>query len=320
MARVVRPIAAALLAVVVGCGGGGGAAHVATPSALTAEQIDADPLALLPGAAAILATADVRAFYASGSVGPQLTALSEQLLPIGEEAGFKASRDVDRVVAAAYISGAVDVAAVLSGRFDEPKIKQAAEAHSPTRGGGLIAETTYAGRTVYTLSDVAFAILTPRTALAGTSAGVRRALERIHDGRPKREIPSWMQETIDTPNAATTLCADFSQPAVTAAIGTLSLSGAKGLDRVRAVAAFEPPGMRLTGTITYVDAPSARDGADGLQHAATMANLVALTGLTPRLGDLTIHPLDTNVQYAFTLDDRALKGLVSLLARYARSQ
>src|SRR6202042_1493429 len=132
------------------------------------------------------------------------------------------------------------------------------------------------GRTLFTVGDVGFTILTPRTALVGTSAGIRRALDRIREGHPKREIPSWIQETIDTPNATATVCADVSQPVAAAAVSSLSLSWAKGVDRVRVVVGLEPPGMRLTGTITYADAPSASAGADGLQHAATMASLVAL--------------------------------------------
>jgi len=306
----------AFLLLVAACGGGGGA-RVETPKELTADQIDADPLALLPGSAGVVATVDAHAVSANGSVGAQLEALAERFLPIGEEAGFKASRDVDRVVAGAYSSAGVDVAAVLSGRFDEAKIKQAAEAHIQMRGG-FLAQAIYAGRTLYTVGDVGFTILTPRTALVGTSAGIRRALDRIRDGHPKREIPSWIQETIDTPNATATVCADFSQPVAAAAISSLSLSWAKGVDRVQVVVGLEPPGMRTTGTITYADAPSAAAGADGLQHAATMANLVAFTGLTPRLGDLAISAVDTTVHCGFTVDDGALRNLVSLASRYAR--
>jgi hypothetical protein len=315
--RLVVPCVALALGGVSGCGGHAGA-HLEAPRALTAEQIDADPLALLPGSAGVVATSDAHAVSASGAVGAQLEALAERYIPIGDEAGFKASRDVDRVVAGAYSSAGVDVAAVLSGRFEEAKIKQAAEAHTQTRGG-LLSETTYAGRTLFTVGDIGFAILTPRTALVGTGAGIRRALDRIRDGHPKREIPAWIQETIDTPNATATVCADFTQPVAAAAITSFSVSWVKGVDRVRVVVGLEPPGMRVTGRITYDDGPSATAGADGLQHAATMANLVALTGLTPRIGDLAIRAVDTTVDASFTLDDGALRNLLALATRYARN-
>jgi hypothetical protein len=299
-----------------GCAGGKGSVHATTPNELTAEQIDADPLALLPGSAMVVATVDARAFYTSDTVGAQLAAVSEQLMPIGDEAGFKASRDVDRVVLGTYASEGLDLAAVVSGRFDEAKIKQAAESHTQTRAGGLISASQYAGRNVYTVSDVGFTILTPKTALAGTQTGIRRALDRIRDGSPKREVSAWVQETIDTPNAAATVSADFSQPITSAAIGSFSLSWAKGLNRIRAVADFKPPGNHVAGTITYVDAASASAGAAGLEQAASMANLVALTGLTPRLGDLAIKTVDTNVQCSFSLDDQSLRNLAALLPKY----
>jgi hypothetical protein len=298
-----------------GCGGGAGS-HPTTPNELTADQIDGDPLALLPPAAIVVSTVDARAFYTSGTLGAQVAALSEQLIPIGDEAGFKASRDVDRIVAGTYGSEGLDTTAVVSGRFDEGRIRQAAEAHTQTHAGGLIAESTYAGRRVYTVSDVGFTILTPKTALAGTQSGIRRALDRIRDGIAKRDVPTWMEQTIATPNAAATLCADFTQPAVMAAIGSFSLSWAKGVDRVRAVADFKPPGMHVAGTITYADGASASAGAGALQQAATMANLVALTGLTPRLGDLAISTTDANVQCAFSVDDQALRNLLALLPKY----
>jgi hypothetical protein len=318
----VRKAAAAIGGVVVlavlmaGCGGAGAGAHAASANELTADQIDADPLALLPGSAVTISTIDARAFYTSDTLGADLAALSERLMPIGDEAGFKASRDVDRIIAATYSSAGVDVAAVVSGRFDEAKIQQAAEAHTQTRGGGVIAESTYTGRRVYTVSDVGFTILTPKTALVGTQTGIRRALDRIHDGHPKREVPAWVQQTIDTPNAAATVSADLGEPITNAAIGALSLPWAKGVNKVRVVADFKPPGMHVAGTITYVDAASAAAGSSGLQQAATMANLVALTGLVPKLTDVTISTVDTNVECAFSVDEQALKKLAVALPKY----
>jgi hypothetical protein len=307
---------AILAALLSACGGGNAGVHADLP--MTPAQIDADPLALLPASAAVVATVDARAFYTSGSVGSEVAALSEKLVPVGDEAGFKASRDVDRVVVGSYSAAGLDVAAVISGRFDEGKIEQAALAHTPTHAGGVITESTYAGRSVYTVGDVGFAILTPKTALAGTQGGIRRALDRIHDGHPKRDIAPWMQQTIDAPGAAATLCADFSQPMATAALGSISLSWAKGLEQVRVVADFRPPGMHVAGTIAYSDAASASAGASGIDQTATMANLVALTGLTPKLEGLSVSAVDTNVKVAFSVDDQAMRSLLVLVPKYVR--
>src|SRR5215472_18953096 len=143
-----------LTAFAFGCGGGKDSVTAKDPSGLTSEQIDADPLALLPGSAVVLAVVDARAFYKSSSVGPQVALIAEKLVPIGDEAGFSPSRDVDRVTVAAYALSGADVAAVVGGRFDTAKIDLAAQNHTPTKGGGTITVSQYAGRTLYTVSGI----------------------------------------------------------------------------------------------------------------------------------------------------------------------
>ena len=306
-------ILAACLVAGAGCGGSSGA-RPTTPHELTADEIDANPLALLPGSALAVSTVNARAAYASASVGAELAALSERFAPIGDLAGFKASRDVDRVVAGAYpASQGLDFVAVVSGHFDEAKDQAGRRGSHATprrerhRRVDLPGEKRFhRGRRRLHDSD-------PKDGRGGTEPGLRRALERIHDGQPKRDIPPWILETLDTPNAVATLSADLTQPTVTAAITGLSLSWVKGVGKVRIAATLEPPGMRVAGTITYLDADSAAAGASGMRRTATMANLVALTGLTPRLGDLAISAEDTKVHCAFTVDDQALEKLVSLL-------
>src|SRR5438874_1966122 len=66
-----------------------------------AQPLD-DALALLPGGAIAVGTIDARAFYGSQTFGADLARLTEKYVPIGDEAGFKASRDVDRVTFASY--------------------------------------------------------------------------------------------------------------------------------------------------------------------------------------------------------------------------
>src|SRR5262245_2682044 len=75
-----------------------------------------DALALLPGGAIAVGTIDGRAFLGSQTFGADLAKLIEQYLPIGQEAGFSVSRDVDRVTFASYAYQGIDVAAVVIGR------------------------------------------------------------------------------------------------------------------------------------------------------------------------------------------------------------
>ncbi len=299
-----------------GCGGGAGGARPVTPSSLTDAQIDADPLALLPGAAVLIASVDAHAFYSSDTVGAQMATLSEQLFPIGDESGFKASRDIDRIIAGTYSLEGLDVSAVVTGRFDQAKIKQAALAHTPTHGGGVVTESQYAGRSVYMVGDAGFAVLTPKTALAGTQTGIRRALDRIQDGKVKHDVPSWAEDTMNTPNAAVTVTGDFTQPLSTAAIGAFSIPFVKGLTRIRSVADFKAPGMHVAATLTYDDGASATAAAGAIEQGATLVNALAITGLTPRLGDFTVNTTDANVQGSFSVDDQAMKKLLGQASSY----
>src|SRR5688572_3685837 len=189
----------AVLLSIAGCGGGD-KPEAKTPAAENTGMEDA--FALLPGNAIAVGTVDARAFFGSKSFGSELAKLVEKYVPVGQEAGFQASRDVDRVTWASYSYQGVDAAAVVIGRFDEAKIKQAALQKTPTRTGGLVVASQYAGRDVYTVNNVGFTILSNTKAIAGTESGIRRVLERIKDGRVKRDIAKWMIDTVETPGAA----------------------------------------------------------------------------------------------------------------------
>jgi hypothetical protein len=296
---------------VVGCGGAKGS-HALAPNELTADQIDADPMALLPASPVAVANVDARAFYASGTLGAQLASVSEKVIPLGDDAGFNASRDVDRVVAATYSSQGADVVAVVSGRFDEAKIEAAAQAQA-AKGASAIAESEYAGHHVFTVNGTGFTILTPKTALAGTQAAMRRALDRVQDGKNKREIAQWMQDTLATPSAAAAIAVDFTQPLTSAAVGSFQISFVKGLKTVRAVADFKPPGMHLAGTLTYVDAASAASASSGMKAAATMESLVAMTGLAPKLHDVSVSANAADVEVSLAVDDQAMRKMIAIL-------
>jgi hypothetical protein len=94
------------------CGKGASSSNDAKAAA------DADPLVLLPGSAIVVASLDVHAMYASPSIGATVASLVDSLLPLGPDAGFDPSRDVDRLVLGSYAGNQADVAVVLSGRFD----------------------------------------------------------------------------------------------------------------------------------------------------------------------------------------------------------
>ncbi len=306
------------LSTAVACGGGNKdtvTAHVA--GELTPAQIDADPLALLPGDALGLASVDARAFYGSKSLGPQIAQLGEKFIPLGDEAGFSAARDVDRVSVATYSTQGADACAVVSGKFDQEKIALVAKNHTPTKTGGLLVESTYGGRTLYTVNNVGFTVLTAHTALAGTEAGIRRALDRIKDGRATRSITPWMLETIETKGAATAVAMDFvSQPAAQAALGSVPLPWLKGLRAARILGNFEEPGMHVAGSFTFGQADQAQAGADGLKDVINKASVLALIGIVPKLQSLDIQVAQSNVECKFAVDDQAMRALLTNIPKW----
>jgi len=315
---VLVPSLAFTLGLVSACGGTSQDAVTAhSASDMTAEQIDADPIALLPASPIAVANVDARALYTS-SLGPQVGKLTERLLPIGEEAGFRASRDVDRIVLGSYSMQGVDVAAVVVGRFDDKKLDELAKKNTASTGGVQVVQSTYAGRTLYTVNNVGICILTAHTVLAGTETGMRRALDRIKEGHVKRAVPDWMLTTLETAGAAGAVAADLSaQNLANISAGPLKLDWLKGLQKVRAVGNLKESGMELSGSLAYDTADAAQTGARGIESANNLATVLAATGLIPRIQGLEAKVADTSVQWKFAVDDQALRTLLAAVEKYA---
>src|ERR1700689_1706458 len=72
--------------------------------------VDADPLTLLPAGAFLVANVDARALLTSATLGPSAATIGTALLPLGDDAGFDAARDVDRIVVGEYGGSPVEVA------------------------------------------------------------------------------------------------------------------------------------------------------------------------------------------------------------------
>jgi hypothetical protein len=279
-------------------------------------DLDSDPLAVLPGSAVAVADLDARAMWASGSLGGPIADLADRLLPVGEDAGLVPKRDIDRIVLGVYASTGADVAAVVSGRFDEAKI----DAATTTRARTPITRGTYAGHTTYTAGPVMYAVLSAKTVLAGTGDGLRRTLERVRDGAQGRAIPAWMTDTLSTQGAQLALAADFtSQPMAAAAIGSVSLPWTTGMRTAKVIGNFEKPGMNVAATVTYGEPQQATSAADGVRAVDGWLKL-----LGPLLGGLALQNLDVktdgnDMKCKFALDDQTLGNLLALAPRFLLS-
>jgi hypothetical protein len=280
--------------------------EVKTPSAEAGMD---DALALLPGNAIAAGTVDARAFFSSPTFGADLAKLVEKYVPIGAEAGFQASRDVDRVTFASYSYQGIDVAAIAIGRFDSAKIKLVAAAQTPTKGGGALVVSQYAGRDVYTVNNVGFTLLSDTRAIVGTEQGIRRVLERIKDKRVKRDIAPWMISTLETPGAAFAAAGDFaSQPVPAELTRQMAPQLVTNLKAARLVATFKD-GVQLGGSITYSEPANAEASAAVLKQSMSYAKYLAVFGIS--LKNVDIKTEKSDVQISLLVDDQSLRAILA---------
>ncbi len=286
--------------------GGGEKSEVKAPSAEPAMD---DALALLPGSAIAVGTVDARAFFSSQTFGADLAKLVEKYVPIGAEAGFQASRDVDRVTFATYSYQGLDVAAIVIGRFDSAKIKQVATNQTPTKSGGTLVVSQYTGRDVYTINNIGITLLSDTRAIVGTEQGIRRVLERIKDKRVKRDIAPWMISTVETSGAAFAVAADFaSTPIPPENARQIPSPLITNLKAARLVATFKD-GVNLAGSITYADAASAESSAAVVKQSMGYAKLLAVFGI--KLQNVDVKTDKSDVQVSLLVDDQSLRALLA---------
>jgi hypothetical protein len=290
-----------------------GAAAPAPVSAPKGAEIDldGDALLLLPPGAVLATTVDAHAFYENPSLGAQVSALSEALLPfgLGADAGLVPSRDVERVTFASYSLQGADAVAIVRGRFDAASIARVA--------GGVLTATPYAGRTLYTHGSVGFAVLSPRTLLGGSGATLRLALDRIQDGRAgKAELPPSTLETLRTKDVAAAFAADFGAAPLTALQGLPIPPWVASVKGARGVATFREPGVSISGSIAFDDPSHAAAGVDAVRQLGALINAIAISGAVPQLRSLTVSADGPNAQVAFAIDDGSLRSVLQQIPQW----
>jgi hypothetical protein len=276
--------------------------------------IDADPLGLLPAGPVVLGNLDARTFYTSGSTAAQLAAFGESVFPLGQEAGFSASRDVDHAFGAVYAGAGLEAVAILSGRFDVPRIEALAASRAPTRLGAPCIGLPYAGRTLYTVSNFAFSPVTDHTMVAGSDSAVRRVLDRLALAGPEphltHEVAEWMMTAVQAPGSSFAVAADIASIPPAALHGWPLPPMMSGLSRVATIGDFHPPGMNIASTLSYTDPARASAGAEGLRQLASFATIASNLG-GPRIQNLAIEPMGPNVGCKFALDDEGMRRTIA---------
>jgi hypothetical protein len=279
---------------------------------LTEDQIDADPAPLLPGGAIGVLVVDANALFTS-MFGDKVRQVVEKRLPLPASAGFEPKRDLTKAWLGFYSMQGADMAGVALGHFDRQKIEAAADGIQPTPLGVPVVKTSYAGRTLYTAGTVGFSVLTAKTALIGNDTGMRRALDRISEGRARNQLPSYMQKLLAGNTAPIVFGADFTSSPLPDATRQ-ELAFLNGLKTVALVGNFQDPGLNLAGTLTYADADAAQKGAQGLialrMKVESVAPFLALLGIGQPVRRLEAQPKDKDVSFVAAIDGAAVAVLL----------
>ena len=285
---------------------------------LSAVDIDKQPLALLPGGVVGIASLDTAKLFAS-PFGNRVLALLNQHLPVPAGADFQPARDLVHLYIGLYSMQGADLSGVAVGKFNKAKIEAAVNGVDKTPQGVPIAKRQYAGRTLYTASGAGFCVLTDNTVLFGNDTGIRRALDRIREGRVKRQTLPWMDKLLSNETAPIVAGADLRAQAIPeAASGNLAFLS--GLETMAFVGNFADPGINLAGTLVYGDEAGAKLGADNVQSLAqklgTYGTLLALVGIPQPVRQLQAEAKGKEAAFVLGLDAAAIGALLDKLPEY----
>jgi hypothetical protein len=279
-------------------------------------DIDRDPLSLLPGSAIGLIHVDAPALYAS-EFGQHLLQITQSRIPLPASAGFVPNRDLSALYIGLYSMQGADVAGVAIGTFDQQAIERAADGTTMTPLGAPLVKTTYARRTLYVSRNIGFAVLTAHTALFGDETGIRRALDRLSDGRARHETPAWVDQLMATPNAATAGAFDFTSGALGEAAAK-NFPFLKNLQTAKIVGNFQPPGMNFAGTLTYPDPQTEEAARQAIeQTSSTIKNysfFLQLAGIGNPIQKLQTVANGNDAQFVLGLDSKTVEWLLNQLA------
>lgn len=316
-ARVFRASAFALLAAVAVAGAGCKQktnTWVAAPTGPNAVvDVDADPAALLPYGSVLVANLDAKQIT-NGTLGGDVAALTERLVPFASQIDFQAKRDLDRVWIGMYSFSGADLLGVLSGSFHADKIEAAAQKGLNTPFG-LVVASTYANRRIYTVANVGFTVLSDRTALVGSEAAMRRALDRIAAGTVKREFAPWMGDWANQSGYPVLVASDVTKQSFGKTV-TGFLPWVNGVEYVRVRGRFNPDtSFGVSGALTYPDAQKAQQAASGFDSMKNSLAVLAMfkaIGIKPFVRTAIVNAAGNDMQFRMVLDEATMRQLLHL--------
>lgn len=311
----------AALSTMVGCTDNKNNAWVAAPTGVAgAVDIDADPAALLPYGSVMVANLDGKQI-ANSTAGGDLIALGERIMPFAKEIDFEIKRDLDRVYVGMYSFSGADVLGVLSGRFNPAKLEAAGQKGLNTPFGVVVA-STYANRRIFTVANVGFTILSPKTALVGSEAAMRRALDRISMGTVKREMAPWMGDWTSQSGYAVLVASDVTKQSFGKTV-TSYIPWIQGVQYVRMRGRFNPDSaFGMSGALTYPDPQKAQAAASGfksLRDGLISMAALKLLGIDPLVRNAVVQAQGNDFQFSTVLDEKQTRQMIKLLTDWAGS-
>ncbi|GAC1299965.1 MAG: hypothetical protein NVSMB1_26520 [Polyangiales bacterium] len=296
-------------------------ASVAAPVApKVGVDLDADAAALLPFGALAVANLDAHAITNS-TVGGDLTALGERMIPFAGQMDFQIKRDLNHAYVALYSFSGADVLGVLTGTFHPDKLDEAA-ARGLNTAYGVVVASTYAGRKLYTVANIGFTMLSARTALAGSETAMRRALDRIQSGSLKREIAPWMSDWVSQSGYPVLIASDVTKQSFGKTI-TSYLPWVQGVQYVRVRGRFNPDtSYGMSGAMTYPDGQKAAAAAQGLSaipKSFAMMAVLKMIGIAPLVRNMTVNASGNDVQFSTVLDESQTRSMIQLLTGWLAS-
>ena len=277
-------------------------------------NIDADAASLLPFGALAIANLDAKQLTNS-TVGGDLAALGERMIPFAGQIDFQIKRDLDHAYLGMYSFSGADVLAVLTGTFHPDKLEAAAGKGLNTPYG-VVVVSTYAGRKFYTVANYGFTMLTEHTALAGTEAAMRRALDRIAAGTVKREMATWMGDWVTQPGYPVLVASDVTKQSFGKTV-TGYIPWIQGVQYVRIRGRFNPDqSFGMSGALTYPDsakAANAAQGLGGISQSFTMMAVLKIIGIAPLVRNMKVNPAGNDVQFQTVIDEKQTRDLIRLI-------
>lgn len=287
--------------------------HVTSEGRRAGEsEIDRDAFRLLPPGAVVWVRADAPALFGA-DFGEEVSRFLVEALPFAKGAGIEPERDIELVVGAMYATVGSDVVFVCKGQFDKAATSaKIAETPKSVKGKPIVS-VEYSGSQMYVVEQVAMSVLTDQTMVFGTQLGVRRVLERVEEGRLKREVPPWYEALLSDSASQVQLGIDLDSQPIPATLGE-KVAFMKGLRAARILGNFRAPGLNLAGTLTYQTPQTAAAAAEMLsgvkEHLEGYDLVLRTLGISQPVRKMKAQATGKDVQMVAAIEGDAVAKLL----------